>query len=100
MGRKQILTVAVVLKGARFTDQPVNDVPVLDAVLAFASQPRYGVYALLGIPYLQVLHIKPYIYMLSNQAAVHLIHIVIDPDCAARSNPDLKLFAAVKTPRR
>jgi hypothetical protein len=100
MGRKQILTVSVILKGAGFADQPVNNVPVLDTMLAFASQPGDGIYTLLGIPYLQVLHIKPNIYRLSNQAAVYRIHIMIDPDCAARSNSDLKPLAAVKTPGR
>ena len=58
MGGKQSISVAIVLKGAGFTDQPVDDVSVLDAVLAFPSQPGYGLYPLLAIPYLQVLHIK------------------------------------------
>jgi hypothetical protein len=100
MGRKQRITVTVVFKRSGFADQPVNDVSVLYVVLAFASQPRYGLNAFLAIPYLQMLDINPYLYLLSNKPAVHGIHIMIDPDCAARANSNSKPLTALKTPGR
>ncbi len=97
MGRKQLLSVAVVFKGAGFTDQPVNNVPVLNVVFTFAAQSRDFLYTLLGVPYLQMFYVNSYLYIFSDQAAIHRIHIMVSPDCAARSNSDLKPLAAIKT---
>jgi len=100
MGGKQLFPVTIVVKSPRLAHQPVNDMPVLDAVLAFPAQTRYRLYALLGIPYLQTLGINPHLDLLSDQAAVHRIYVVVNPDGAARPHPDPRPLAAIQAPGR
>src|SRR4030042_113594 len=100
MGGKQLFTVTIVLKSPGFSHQPVNNVPVLDVMLAFPAQTRDRLEASLAIPYLQVLCIKPHLDLLVNEAAIHRIHVVVDPDGAARPHPDPNPLAAIKAPGR
>jgi len=51
---EQVVAVAVVGEGARLAHQPVDDVPVLDAMLAAAAQTRQAFHLLLGVPNVEV----------------------------------------------
>jgi hypothetical protein len=100
MGGKQLFPVPIVVKSPRLAHQPLNDVPVLDPVLAFPAQTRHRLDALLGIPYLQMLGINPHLDLLSDQPAVHRIDVVVDPDGAARPHPDPRPLATLQAPGR
>ena len=70
------VSVTVVLKRARFSDQPVYNVPVVDMMLTFTSKPGHTVYAFLPIPYFNVIGVKSDINMFFNEPAVNRIGIV------------------------
>ena len=51
---EQITAIPVVFKGAGFSYEPVDYVPVLDTVLSGTSQPGHGFDELLPVPYIQI----------------------------------------------
>lgn len=56
--REQVIPIAVVGKRSRLTHQPVDDVPVVDAVVAPATQARQTLDLPLGIPDLDVVGVQ------------------------------------------
>jgi len=97
---KQIRLVAVVGKGPRLADQPVDDVPVVDAMLASPTQSGQFFDPLLGIPDLNPLGIQACLDPLADQAAGHRVDVALHPDGAARVHPHLQPFARLQTPGR
>ena len=64
--RKQILAVTTVLKRARLADQTVDHMPIVDVVLASASQPRETLHLSLAVPYLQMVRANPHFDAFAN----------------------------------
>ena len=56
-GGKQVRLITVIVKRSWLADQPIDNMPILDLVFAFAPQPRQLVHLLLGIPDLHILRI-------------------------------------------
>lgn len=75
-GGEQVLPVAILWEGSPFSDQPVDHVPVVDAVLVLAPDPGQALDTSLGIPDFQVLDLYPHFHRLSDQAARDRVGIV------------------------
>jgi hypothetical protein len=81
---KQVLAVAIVGERPRLTDQPVDNVPVLDVMLATSTQPRQLLAQLLGVPHFDTLGVQPSLHLLADQPARHRVNVVLHFDDAAR----------------
>jgi len=81
---KQLVPVAIIGEGPRLADQPVDDVPVIDALLATATQARHLVSQLLGIPHLNHLGVQARLHLLADQPAGHRVDVALHFDDAAR----------------
>ena len=84
---KKIRLVAIIGKGSRLADQPVDDVPIVHPVLAPTSQPRHHLYLLLTVPDLDLLGIQAGLHPLADQPATHRVDIALDADGTARLHP-------------
>ena len=82
MAWKEILPVAVVLKGSRLSKKPIDYMAIFDAVLFLSPDPWKLINDTLSIPDFQVLHVKPHFYSFSDKAAVYGIDIMKDPNSA------------------
>ena len=70
-------------EGAGLAHQPVDDVPIIDALFLLATQTRQALDAALGVPHFQVLGVDPDIDALADEPAVHRIEIALHADQAA-----------------
>ena len=98
--REQVVAVAVVGERPRLAHQPVDDVPVLDAVLAPATQPRQPFDLLLRVPHLQVVGVDADLDPLADQPADHRVGVAADVDGAATIDAHRHSLAGVQTLRR
>ena len=80
---KQILAIAIVGEGPRLADQPVDDVPVLDVMLATPAQARHLFLPLLGVPHFNVLGVQPGFHPLADQSARDRVDVALHFDEAA-----------------
>ena len=94
-GGKQVRTVAIVFKSAGLTHQPVDDVPVLDQVVAFPTQPGQALYTAGAIPDLDVFGVDTHIHRLPDQAAVDRVDVVDHADGAAFPDLDPQALAGL-----
>jgi hypothetical protein len=92
--------VAIVREGPRLTYQPVDHVPVLDAVLAPATQPRQLLHTPLRVPDLELLRAEAHLHPLANQPTRHRVHVALDMDRAAPVHPHRPPPKRLQTPRR
>lgn len=97
---KEIRLVAIVREGSRLADQPVDDVPVVHAMLAPAPQPRHHLHLLLAVPDLDPLGVQAGLDPLADQPATHRVDIAFDADGAARLHPHLQPLARFQPMRR
>jgi hypothetical protein len=86
-GGEQVGPVAVVGEGPRLADQPVDDVPVIDLVLAPPPQPGQFLHLLLGVPDGHPLGVQPSLDPLADQPTGHRVDVALHPDSAARLHP-------------
>lgn len=98
--REQVVAVAVVRKGARLAHQPVDDVPVMDAMLAPATQTRQVFHLLLGVPHLDVVGVDAGLDPFPDQTAGHRVGVAADVDRAAVIHPHRHALAGVEPLRR
>jgi hypothetical protein len=89
-GREHRIAVAVLLERPGLADQPVDDVAVLDAMLAPAPEPRQGVQLPGPVPDLESLGTDMDIDLLADQAAGQRVGVAADMDRAARIDPGLE----------
>jgi hypothetical protein len=88
-GGEQVGPVTVVGERPGFPHQPVDDVPVLDAMLALAPQPWQPFDAVLGVPDLDVLGAEAGLDPLADQPAGHRVGVAGDVDGTALVHPYL-----------
>ena len=81
---KQVRTVAIVGERPGLAHQPVDDVPVLDVMLATSTQPRQLLHPLLGVPHFDALGVQPGLHPLVDQPARHRVDVALHADDAAR----------------
>jgi hypothetical protein len=95
-GREQLVTVAVAGERSRLTHQPVNDMPVVDAMLAPTPQSRQAFHKLLGVPDLEVAGMPTCLDPLADQAAGHRVGVAADMDGAAAIDTHRQALASVQ----
>jgi hypothetical protein len=88
-GREHRVAVTVLLERAGLADQPVDDVAVLDAMLAPAPESRQDVDLAGAVPDLQRLGHDMNIHKLSDETAGQRIGVAADVDRAPRVDPRL-----------
>lgn len=98
--REQVVAVAIVRERARFTHQPIDDVPVVDAMLAPATQTRQAFHLLLGVPHLDVVGVDAGLDPFANQTAGHRVGVAAHVDRAAVIHPHRHALAGVQPLRR
>ena len=81
---KQILTVAIVGERPGLADQPVDDVPIIDALLATSTQAWQLLHHLLGVPHFDALGVQAGVHPFADQPAGHRVDVVLHFDDAAR----------------
>jgi hypothetical protein len=99
-GREQVSSVAVVGERSRLADQPVDDVPVGDPVLATTPQTRQFFDAPLGVPHLDPLGVDPGLDPFADEPAGHRVGVALDVAGAAAIHPHLLPLARLQTPSR
>jgi hypothetical protein len=97
---KQFLSVAIVREGAGLAHQPVDDVPIVDAMLVAAAQPRQMLDPLLRVPHFQVFHEETDLDLLADQPAGHGIAVAIDVNQTAAIDAGLQTLARFQAPSR
>jgi hypothetical protein len=96
-GREQVVTVAVVGKSPRLAHQPVDDVPVVDAVVAPTTQPGQTLDLSLGIPDFDVVGVQAGLDPFADQPAGHRVGVTGDVDGAARTHFYIDTLTCVNT---
>jgi hypothetical protein len=99
-GGEQVVAVAVVGKRSWLAYQPVDDVPVVDAVVAPAPQARQALDLPLGIPDFDVVDVQTRLDPFPNQPACHRVGVARDVDGAAGIDPHAPALARLDPPRR
>jgi hypothetical protein len=83
-GREHRIAIAVLLERSRLADQPVNDVAVLDAMLASTPESRQGVQLLGPVPDIERVGPDVNVNLLADQSARQRIGVAADVDRAPR----------------
>jgi hypothetical protein len=99
-GGEQVVAVAVGGERARLAHQPVDDVPVDNAVLAPPPQPRQPFQQSPGVPHFDVFSVKPRLDPFTDQSAGHRVDVVADMDGAARIDPHTHAPTRLQSLRR
>jgi hypothetical protein len=81
---KQIFTVAIVGERPGLANQPVDHVPIIDAMLATSAQAWHPLQHLLGVPHFDALGVQAGLHPFADQPACHRVDIVLHLDDAAR----------------
>jgi hypothetical protein len=97
---EQVRLVTIVSESPRLANQPVDDMPVVDAVLAPAPQPRQRCYLLLGVPDLDPLGVQPGLDPLADQPTGHRVDVALHTDGAARLHPHPQPLARLQAVSR
>jgi hypothetical protein len=84
---EQVGLVAVVGERPRLAHQPVDDVPVVDPVLAPPPQPGQRFRLPLGVPDLDPLGVQPGLHPLADEPTRHRVGVALHADGAARLHP-------------
>jgi hypothetical protein len=81
---KQILAVAIVGERPRLADQPVDEVPIVDAMLATPTQAWQLLHQFLGVPHFEALGVQAGVHPFADQPTGHGVDVVLHFDDAAR----------------
>jgi hypothetical protein len=95
--REHVVAVAVVGEGARLAHQPIDDVPVLDAMLAAATQTRQAFHLLLGVPNVEVVGVDADLDAFADQPTGDRIRVAADVNRAAAVHAHRHTLAGVET---
>jgi len=94
---KQIRTVAIIGERPGLAHQPVDDVSIVDAMLAASTQPRQPLLHLLGVPHLNALGVQTRLHPFADQPAGHRVDVVLHLDDAARFHTHTQPLARLQT---
>jgi len=89
-GGEHRIAIAVLLKGSGLADQPVDDVTVIDPMLASPSEPGQRVDLPGPVPDVEGLGPDVDIHLLADQSAGQRVDVAADVDRAARIDPSLE----------
>jgi hypothetical protein len=93
--RKQLVPIAIVGERPRLAYQPVDDVPVVDAVLAPAAQPGTALDEALAVPDLDVVGVQASLDPFADQAARHRVGVAADVEGTPRIYSHFDTLACV-----
>jgi hypothetical protein len=99
-GGEHRIAVAVLLERSRLADQPVDDVAVLDAMLASPSESREGVQLLGSVPDIESLGTDVNINLFADQTAGQRIGVATDVDRTPRIDSCLEPARHLQPARR
>jgi hypothetical protein len=97
---EEVLTITIILKGARLAHQLVDEVPVVDGVLVTPHQPRQRVHLGSRVPDFHTIGIQPSFDVGADQTAVHRVGVAVDVDQAPRVHAHRQSQATVLPLRR
>lgn len=97
---EQVFMVLVVGEGARLADQRVDDMAVVDGVLADARQPRHALDQHAGVPDFHFLDANHHVHVVADQAAVDRVGVPQHLDRASRAHGDVAQTARAVQPRQ
>jgi hypothetical protein len=80
--RIQIVAIHVAGERPRLAHQPVDHVPIVDAMLALATQTLHRLHQRAGVPHLDRLCADPQFHLLTDQTRRHRVRILLDLDRA------------------
>jgi len=86
---EQVFVVLVVGESARLADQRVDDVPIVDGMLAAARQPRHALHQDARVPDLHLLDADHHVHLAADQAAVDRVSVPQDLDRAAHAHANI-----------
>jgi hypothetical protein len=98
--RKQFGPVAVSRECARLTHQPVDHVPVVDAVFAASAQARHRLLLTLGVPHLDGGGVDTHVDPFADQPRRHRVDVPLDADRTARLHTHTHTAKRLQPPRR
>lgn len=98
--RKQLGPVAIPGKCARLAHQPIDYVPVVDAVLVPALQARLNFLLSWTAPHFDRVGMDPHLHPLADQPGRHRVDVALDRDRAARLHAHAHLPKRLQPPRR
>jgi hypothetical protein len=93
--RKQLVPIAVVGERPRLAHQPVDDVPVVDAVLAPAAQPGTALDEALAVPALDVVGVQASLAPFADPAARYRVGVAADVEGTPRIYSHFDTLACV-----
>jgi hypothetical protein len=99
-GGEHRIAVAVLLERPGLADQPVDDVAVIDAMLASASEPRQGIQLPGPVPDVEGLGPDVDIDLLADQPTGQRVGVAADVDRAARIDPGFEPSGHLKPASR
>jgi hypothetical protein len=94
--RVQLLAIHVAGKRSRLPYQPVDDVPVVDPMLVLAPQAWQPLHQLLGVPYLDLLHADPHLYLFTDQARGYRVGVFLDANGARAPHAHPRAFQGLE----
>jgi len=95
-GGEQVGPVAVIGKGPWLADQPVDDVAIVDLVLALTPQARQLLHLLLGVPDLEPLGIEAGLDPFADEPTGDGVDVADHVDGAAAVHPHLQPLARLQ----
>ncbi len=99
-GREHRIAVAVLLERPGLAHQPVDDVPVVDAIVRASAQAWQLLHLLAAVPDLQMIGEHPRFHDLSDQTAVDRVAVPFHHDQASSVHPRANSLGGIQTPIR
>jgi hypothetical protein len=81
--RIEVFAIHITGKGPGLSHQLINDVPIVDVMLALATQARHPLQALLGVPNLDLLHADPHLDLFADQTRRDRVGVVFHANGAS-----------------
>jgi hypothetical protein len=85
---------------SRLPHQPVNDVPVVDAMLVATARARQALDQLLRVPHIEVFHEEADLDLFANEPTGHRVAVAVDVDQAAAIDASQNALASLQAPGR
>lgn len=98
--REQLGSVAIPGKRARLAHQPVDDVPIINAVLVASAQARHDFHLVLAVPHFDRVGAEAHIDPFADQARRHRVDVPLDGDGAPRLHTHTQAAKRLQPPGR
>jgi hypothetical protein len=99
-GRKQVRLIGIAGKGPGLALQPVDHVPIIDAMLVLATQTRHCHLQLVRVPHLDQLQAYAGLHPLADQPGRHRVGVALHADRAPLAHLHRQTRQTLQTSRR